>query len=268
MRDHLDNRAFIADVLLYDLLVIPTMPKSEDEAEWPASWGLAKQKALLGDLGDLAIPIPWDKGRRETWQKRFDDAQRMEHGLARGEVTAIVAADVAIARDPQYEDLPYKITRQLLQDFASADADDRLFRQLRVTREIRPGSILEAVSANQRSDSFAADVHWRGRHETYRRYTASLQPSSDGNFSFQKVAILERARIARLPEKAMKLAKKTDFIEMRQDFYGWWSDVIAGTISVAEARADMERRISGYHELIKRNSLVVESLAPRSKSAT
>jgi hypothetical protein len=52
VRDHLVNRAFVADVLLYDQLVIPTLPKDEPESEWPTRWNLAKQRALLGDLGE------------------------------------------------------------------------------------------------------------------------------------------------------------------------------------------------------------------------
>ena len=252
VRDHLVNRAFIADVLLYDLLVIPTMPESEDETEWPASWGLAKQRALLNDLGDLAIPIPWDKGRRDTWQKRFDDAQPKERGFARGQVTAIVASDVAMARDPQYKDLPYKITRQLLQDFANADADDRLFRKLRVTRKVRPGSILEAVSAYQSFETFAADIPEADASQP-EDYAQHLTPTSVFGWQFfvpDSSDVGERED-RRLLEKAIKLAMKTEFIEMRQDFYSWWSDVVASDITAAEARADMKQRVAEYQKLIK-----------------
>ena len=131
VRDHLVDRAFVADVLLYDQLVIPTMPEAEDEAEWPASWNIARQRTALGDLGALAIPIPWNKDRRDTWQKRFDDARSEERRLARSEVTGIVAEDVAMARDPQYKDLPYNITRKLLQDFGSIGAHIRRARRRR-----------------------------------------------------------------------------------------------------------------------------------------
>lgn len=155
MRDHLVDRAFVADVLLYDRLVLPTLPEQTPENEWPESWNLAKQKTVLRDLGDLAIPIPWNQQRREIWQKRFDDVRAEEHRHARAD---IVAGDVAVARDPQYKDLPYRITRNLLQDFANADADDKLFKKLRVTRKVRPGSVLEAVSAYPSFDAFALDV--------------------------------------------------------------------------------------------------------------
>src|SRR5262249_34330772 len=101
VRDHLVDRAFIADVLLYDHLVIPTLPEGSPETEWPAEWDLPKQRTLLGDLGDLAIPIPWTKERRDQWQTRFDDKGAEERRLARAESTQIIEKDVATARDPQ-----------------------------------------------------------------------------------------------------------------------------------------------------------------------
>jgi hypothetical protein len=84
VRDHLDDRAFIADVLLYDQLVIPTLPKGAPETEWPAKWNIKKQKTLLADLGDLVIPIPWTADRRANWQARFDNEHPEERRLAPG----------------------------------------------------------------------------------------------------------------------------------------------------------------------------------------
>jgi hypothetical protein len=57
VRDHLVDRAFVADVLLYDRLVLPTLPEQTPENEWPESWNLAKQKTLLRDLGTLPFPF-------------------------------------------------------------------------------------------------------------------------------------------------------------------------------------------------------------------
>ena len=46
VQDHLAERAFIADVLLYDRLVIPTKPDGQDPAEWPKDWDLALRVAI------------------------------------------------------------------------------------------------------------------------------------------------------------------------------------------------------------------------------
>jgi hypothetical protein len=157
VRDHIADRAFIADVLLYDRLVIPTLPEGEPETEWPAEWNLRKQKTLLADLGDIAIAIPWTKERHASWQTRFDDKSAEERRLARAQSTEIIERDVAIARDPQYDDLPYRITRELLQDYTNGVEDDKLFKKLRVTNKVRPGSILEAVSAYPKLEKLSTD---------------------------------------------------------------------------------------------------------------
>ncbi len=147
---------------------------------------------------------------------------------------------------------PDKITRQLLQDFANADADDRLFRKLRVTRKVRPGSILEAVSAYQSFETFAADIPEADASQP-EDYAQHLTPTSVFGWQFfvpDSSDVGERED-RRLLEKAIKLAMKTEFIEMRQDFYSWWSDVVASDITAAEARADMKQRVAEYQKLIK-----------------
>src|ERR1700685_1361367 len=122
------DRAFIADVLLYDRLVIPTLPEADAETEWPVEWDLEKQKSLLADLGELAIPVPWTKERRSEWQKRFDGQRAEERRVARAEATQIIEQDIAIARDPQYADFPCRIPRNLLQAFVTAVAAAGLFK--------------------------------------------------------------------------------------------------------------------------------------------
>jgi hypothetical protein len=113
---------------------------------------------LLRDLGDVAIPIPWDDQRRALWQKRFDDERVEERRSARGQVTGMVSQDASAARDPQYKDLPYGITRQILQDYFNADADDRLLRKIKLIRKVRPGSSVEAVAAYPTFNAIASDV--------------------------------------------------------------------------------------------------------------
>ena len=231
VRDHLVDRAFVADVLLYDQLVIPTLPENTPEDQWPAKWDLKKQKSLLAELGDLATPIPRTEQRRAQWQTRFDDERAEERSVARAEATQTVEQDVAIARDPQYYDLPYRITRNLLQDYVNDDADDKLLKKLRVTKKVRPGSILEAVSAYPSYDAFAADASLVSAAET----AEDLQPLAPTTvfgweFFIPGSADFGEDEDRRLLAKAVGLAKKTDFIELREEFYKWWSDVSDGGI--------------------------------------
>lgn len=249
VRDHLVSRAFVADVLLYDRLVIPTLPENVPEEQWPAAWDLSKQRALLRDLGDLAIEIPWDEKREEAWQKRFDSERAEERRVARAEATSIVEQDAEIARDPRYLDQPYRITRQLLQDYVNDDADNRLLKKLRATRKARPGSSVEAVAAYPSFDSFEADAVVQ--HTPPRALMLAPSTVFGWRFFVPDSTVFSEDEDRRLLQKAMTLATKTAFIEMRGDFYQWWSDVISGELSAAEAKRDMEKRVGEYQNVIK-----------------
>jgi hypothetical protein len=252
VRDHIIDRAFVADVLLYDRLVIPTLPEGDSEATWPREWELAKQKSLLGDLGDLAIAIPWDKSHRDTWQKRFDDQRSEERRQARAEAAKAVASDVADARDPQNKDLSYNVTRIILQDMVNQEADNKLYNKLKFTEKLRPGSKLEAVSAYPSYDHFAADVP---EHPVSDSPVSDDQPSPTSLFRWQFFVPDSPDRgekeDRKLLAQAIKLASKPEFIEMRGYFYAWWSDFLASGLTGAEARTEMEKRIAEYQKIFK-----------------
>jgi len=131
-------------------------------------------------------------------------------------------------------DLPYRITRELLQDFANADVNDKLFKKLRVTGKARPGSILEAVSAYPSFDAFSKDVSQAGAADPRLDGQSPLIPIAVFGWKFfvPDGAELGEDEDRRLLEKAIKLAAKTEFVERREDFYKWWADVVEGEISL------------------------------------
>ena len=66
VRDHLAPRAFVADVMLYDRLVIP-IPATGDAAHWK-DWNPRRQDELLKILDKRAVAIVWDKDWQEKWE--------------------------------------------------------------------------------------------------------------------------------------------------------------------------------------------------------
>jgi len=251
VRDHLVERAFIADVLLYDRLVIPTQPEGGDPKKWPAEWDLARQQRLLGVLGELAVPIPWTEARRQHWQTRFDDVRREQRGSARTETVAGVAMDVGNARAAGEDDLPYHVTRMVLADSANAPADDRLFRRLRATGKARPGSELEAVAAYPSFDAFSGDVPIAEPSAPAKAPMCPPTAIFGWNFFVPASANGGEAEDLKLLEKAIRLAKRADYIELRGEFYKWLSDISEGLVPPPEARADMEKRIAEYQKLME-----------------
>lgn len=68
--DHLPERAFVADLLLYDRLMIPT-PAADDLERWQKKWDPERQARMLEILGPFAEQITWSAPLRDEWEKAF-----------------------------------------------------------------------------------------------------------------------------------------------------------------------------------------------------
>lgn len=85
VKDHCTPGAFIAEVFLYDHLLIPVVPMrrdglSADEASeewnrWKANgWEPARLNQLVAILGERATPIPWTKPLQQQWHDQMQSA--------------------------------------------------------------------------------------------------------------------------------------------------------------------------------------------------
>jgi hypothetical protein len=78
VRDHLQPWAFVAEVLIYDRLVIPVPPDGDND-EWKRwvgeRWDPRRQRELLEVVGDLAVQVEWDEDRRGKWGAEFAAAR-------------------------------------------------------------------------------------------------------------------------------------------------------------------------------------------------
>ena len=68
--DHLEKRAFVADLLLYDRLVVP-VPAADDLVRWEKHWNPERQHKLLEILGAFAEPIVWAAPLREQFDSEW-----------------------------------------------------------------------------------------------------------------------------------------------------------------------------------------------------
>lgn len=75
--DHVHRRALVAEVLLFDRVVVPVPPEgdTEEEERWTGNeWDPKRQRRLLDILGtgggreDLAVPVPWTKAKRDRFK--------------------------------------------------------------------------------------------------------------------------------------------------------------------------------------------------------
>lgn len=73
VKDHCTPNAFVAEVMLYDRLVIPVPPDDGERARWDeAGWQPARLEQLLDILGERANTVSWDAQRQQQWKNRFE----------------------------------------------------------------------------------------------------------------------------------------------------------------------------------------------------
>jgi hypothetical protein len=118
INDHCLDRAFVADVMLYDRLVIPVPPDilTEDDKKLWAPYKVDRQLELLGVLGDRARPVKWDQYHRQAWKTKFDaakaaaaetssDAFRMTRMQLISDVPETVTAVESVSAYQSYEEI-------------------------------------------------------------------------------------------------------------------------------------------------------------------
>jgi len=89
VRDHLRPHAFVADVMLYDRVVMPVPPgpeSPESPVEWQRwrteGWDPEAQKSILEILGDRAYPVEWGAEKRAQWKQEWLAARANEEATS------------------------------------------------------------------------------------------------------------------------------------------------------------------------------------------
>lgn len=73
VKDHRDPHAFVAEVMLYDRLVIPVPADDQERARWEHEhWEPKRLDDLLKILGQRAYVVKWDAERQKRWKTRYE----------------------------------------------------------------------------------------------------------------------------------------------------------------------------------------------------
>jgi hypothetical protein len=129
VRDHLDTRGVVSDLVLYDRLVFPVPPDQEERVRWDEhGWKPELLDARLEQLGaDLAVEAPWNEERRGEWRRTYQHLKQVGDDAFRA--TRMV---LSIQKRP---DLPHGVTHvtavaayhsedELRQDFVVGDREE------------------------------------------------------------------------------------------------------------------------------------------------
>jgi hypothetical protein len=76
VKDHQRPQAFVADVLLYDRLVIPFPPSETERLRWVGEkWTPDELEIRLEILKDRACPVPWNQYARGMFESQYEMAK-------------------------------------------------------------------------------------------------------------------------------------------------------------------------------------------------
>jgi hypothetical protein len=139
--DHVDTQALVANILLYDRLVIPVMSGQADRDErgyWISKgWDPALQSKRIDQLEELAVPRPWSKTRREAFRTRVEQLKAEQHdaeAIDHKHITRMILAQEKVLNKPPGVDgvkvvAAYNSAAALNRDFPVTDAKSHLAAQ-------------------------------------------------------------------------------------------------------------------------------------------
>jgi hypothetical protein len=215
VKDHCHKRPFIADLMLYDRLVIPIPPKGDaDEYErWRTNnWKPARLNACLDRLGDLAVTVPWDAERQRTFKSKQAAAANLD---------------------------PFRTTSVQL----------KLEHELNVPRERIPKGVahVRPIAAYQSHTEFARDLHVDVKKE---REDAGGQLAA---VLARRFLVPDDPKLSDLDmlEKAVTLAGNDEFREKRSTFHQWLEKVMTQGLPERDAVVEMDRYVKEYEAVLK-----------------
>jgi hypothetical protein len=250
--DHRRARPFVAEMLLFDRLVIPTPPAWTREAleKWPAKWQPLVLKPLLDVLGDRAIQKPWTAEREKRWQTEYAEFQKSQLAGRQQEAVGIAFDAENIRAVPR--DTPAKvITRGSLKN--ELDAEDEHLVQIIRDLPIPPVTKIEAVTAYSSYAKFRKDV------------AASAVAGTQGDADPRDALLLtwdvfipEDTNLSdvQMLQKIVKLNENPEFVEHRTAFQVFRRELLAKNVDLFAAKLEIEERLAAYNGILKSVSRV------------
>jgi hypothetical protein len=270
--DHRRPRAFVADVLLYDQLVVPYPATGEEGRIWEKAWGIdldrLERKLDILDAAGMVQLAHWSEGGATLLRERLAAAARIQDPervkkltqmLQHGGTSRLLADELnQLNRVPAYlhERMVHSAGRHGLGLLAGAAVDTTLphlsllFQHLDWMKR-SPGTHVEAVAAYPSFHDFATDVeldvvaHDRVADEVDNRADERTQPAVVFGW---ELFVPEDGRLSddELLRRAVKFASREDIRETRHDFHEWRRTHLVRGTSYEDALADLEIRLAAY----------------------
>jgi hypothetical protein len=155
--DHLEHRAFVADLLLYDRLVVP-VPSDDDMARWEERWDPERQARLLEILGGFVERVEWSGQLREQFELAWSTRDAADQIASLNEY----AEALEVAPEEPWDYYYYSTSRVVLTEHMAR----KVLKELRKER----GDV-RAVAVYAKPDRFDREWELTGTPPFLRRVT-------------------------------------------------------------------------------------------------
>jgi hypothetical protein len=262
VRDHIRPRAFVADVLLYDKLVIPRPPTDKElyaEGQtgsagdqmnrWRKNqWEPDRQRELLDILGEyeLAIELPWAGKAQYDWNEVAHKADPDSWECGRSELAQSIQFQIEEAKKQSSDQFAYIATAGVLSLYVANqmqnDVARKLFNRSR-TADVPVESVIAYGSYSDfERDQDAGDGSPVPASESYGMFGWEFFVPEDSDKTDTELLRL-----------AAKLASSSDFCETRQEFQGWLRQMYGGEVDRHDAYEKMMTKYAEYKKIMTRS---------------
>jgi hypothetical protein len=264
VRDHLRKRPFVAEVLLYDRLMIPrpTMPEEEklepgeenQFARWSRrGWEPERLREFLDILreGDLAVELPWGKQERQDWGDLYHVSGLAQIGAERAAMAQAAKSEIELAKTIAPDQAPYIATSGLISAYIANQMQNDVARRLLALAKT-PGVPIEPVIAYGAYQEF--------QNEQLLQPADSATPPEGltpyAMFGWEFFVPEDSGKSDHeLLRESVRLASRPDFRETRQSFHGWLKQMHDGGVDPETARAEMLKMLEEYRAIVRGSGL-------------
>jgi hypothetical protein len=247
--DHLRPAAFVADVLIYDRLVVPVAPQPGDPLaeKWAQRWDPERQAELLGVIRDavphLVIEVPWDHHLAAEWKEH----ERQRTAGFRESAVRQVADDVAEVQRRQRAnpDSPKQQSeRQFLRD-RQRRKNDAVIADTIPTAGM-PTLVAAYGSAAEFDESVTVEpaADGLGRNRLLGAFAwPLLVPSSN------------RRSDVDLLKQAMEMVTDEKMAGYRAAYHAWRRELLEAEVPADQAAAELVQLMDAYHQSVHRKRI-------------
>lgn len=230
--DHLRSRAFFTEVFLYDRLVIPYPPDSDERNRWKKNkWAPGLLEECLEILGkaDLVEAVKWTEEKKVAFENRYNLTKQISAD-AMNPTRLILAEDKSIPADV-WPVVAYSSPLEFIKDFKTRNKQEVQYDEGHVNiQELK--RLFDEIDFEKRR----ANVERLG----WLLGNSFIVPDNE----FQSDLYLL--------QDAVNLVSTDEFQEYRLRLYKWQDQIITDGTSDQDAIEQMKRYLKKYNAYVKR----------------